>query len=240
MHSCDVLNKRGFARPYVLLEHTLVLSLSLPPPIHPKVLSKLFWCTVGPTNREHLRPLDWFRGVRDWNTRERFPNYGGPDLGRFDVQHSMLHSVVHKLPAFLPQTTVALLLGVLARACSSINSKTNHLKGGFYGTERPRTRNGKSPSVSDQDTQRDSSKPANWIGYPISKGSLLCLKALRQYRPGQVGGRSQNHAENQKRELTLIWRETERSKECRRKKVPVNKHSSGAVLGQQSMPFHSP
>ena len=24
MHSCDVLNKRGFARPYVLSEHTLV------------------------------------------------------------------------------------------------------------------------------------------------------------------------------------------------------------------------
>ena len=25
MHGCDVLNKRGFARPYVLSEHTLVL-----------------------------------------------------------------------------------------------------------------------------------------------------------------------------------------------------------------------
>ena len=25
VHGCDVLNKRGFARPYVLLEHTLVV-----------------------------------------------------------------------------------------------------------------------------------------------------------------------------------------------------------------------
>ena len=30
MHGCDVLNKRGFARPYVLSEHTLVIGSSLP------------------------------------------------------------------------------------------------------------------------------------------------------------------------------------------------------------------
>ena len=30
MHGCDVLNKRGFARPYMLLEYTLVILLILP------------------------------------------------------------------------------------------------------------------------------------------------------------------------------------------------------------------
>ena len=28
-HGCDVLNKRGFARPYVLSEHTLVVPVQL-------------------------------------------------------------------------------------------------------------------------------------------------------------------------------------------------------------------
>ena len=28
MHDCDVLNKRGFARPYVLSEHNLVVKYS--------------------------------------------------------------------------------------------------------------------------------------------------------------------------------------------------------------------
>ena len=29
VHGCDVLNKRGFARPYMLSEHTLVSEVSL-------------------------------------------------------------------------------------------------------------------------------------------------------------------------------------------------------------------
>ena len=29
LHGCDVLNKRGFARPYVLSEHTLVIFILL-------------------------------------------------------------------------------------------------------------------------------------------------------------------------------------------------------------------
>ena len=29
VHSCDAFNKRGFARPYVLSEHTLVLNLPI-------------------------------------------------------------------------------------------------------------------------------------------------------------------------------------------------------------------
>ena len=29
VHGCDVLNKRGFARPYVLSEHTLVKNINV-------------------------------------------------------------------------------------------------------------------------------------------------------------------------------------------------------------------
>ena len=45
LHGCDVLNKRGFARPYVLSEHTLVNILPCPAPF-PEKASSLFKCRL--------------------------------------------------------------------------------------------------------------------------------------------------------------------------------------------------